>query len=88
MIIKLRTNGLAYCREGFSAFLFIILLFSSNSVLSAVFQQGPAPDGVVSVEAEDYNQNVAQGGQSWTAVSPSGFGQRGAGGAAERRSER
>ena len=78
MINKLRTNGLAFCRESFPAFLFIILLFSSNSVLSAVFQQGPAPDGVLSMEAEDYSQNVAQGGHAWTAVSPAGYSGSGA----------
>ena len=43
-----------------------------------VSQPGPLPDSLVSMEAENYSQNVSQGGYAWTAVNPAGYSGSGA----------
>jgi hypothetical protein len=43
-----------------------------------VFQPSPLPDSLVSMEAENYSQNVSQGGYAWTAVNPAGYSGSGA----------
>ena len=37
------------------------------------FTQSSGPNGLVEIEAEDYDANVSQGGHSWTPVYPLGF---------------
>jgi hypothetical protein len=40
---------------------------SGPTIPGGTFQQDTGADGIVSIEAENYNANVSQGGNSWTA---------------------
>jgi len=46
--------------------------FTNVAVGSVGFRQDPGPDGLVSIEAENFDANVSQGGHTWSATSPSG----------------
>ena len=58
--------------------LFLLLLGGVGAAGAGVYQQDPGANGIVSVEAEHFNNDVAQGGHSWVAVTPSGFSGTGA----------
>ncbi len=55
-----------------------LLLGDVGAAGAGVYQQDPGANGIVSVEAEHFNNDVAQGGRSWVAVTPSGFSGTGA----------
>jgi glucose/arabinose dehydrogenase len=46
--------------------------FTNVSVSGGAFQQDPGADGLLVMEAESFHGNVAQGGHTWDAVTPSG----------------
>ncbi|HZE98511.1 MAG TPA: PQQ-dependent sugar dehydrogenase [Planctomycetota bacterium] len=52
--------------------------FTNVSVTGGAFQQDPGADGLLVMEAEDFHGNVAQGGHTWDATSPSGYSGSGA----------
>ena len=61
-----------------SAFLICVLLMLlltgiRPAAAAGAIQQDSGADGLVSVEAENYDANVSQGGHSWTASYPSGY---------------
>ena len=45
---------------------------------NAPYQQDPGPDGVVSIEVENYDAMVSRGGHDWVPVYPSGYSGSGA----------
>jgi regulation of enolase protein 1 (concanavalin A-like superfamily) len=46
--------------------------FTNVSVSGGAFQQDPGADGLLVMEAENFQGNVAQGGHTWDATTPSG----------------
>ena len=58
--------------------LFMLLLGDVGAAGAGVYQQDTGANGIVSDEAEHFNNDVAQGGHSWVAVTPSGFSGTGA----------
>jgi hypothetical protein len=51
---------------------------SPAAAAPAAFQQDGGADGLVSIEAENFDANVSQGGKSWTAYAATGFSGTGA----------
>ncbi|MFH1882713.1 MAG: discoidin domain-containing protein [Planctomycetota bacterium] len=52
---------------------FVLVLILAGGVASAdPLQQDPGPDGIVSVEAVHYDNNISQGGVQWELVGPTG----------------
>jgi hypothetical protein len=50
--------------------LVLVLVLSGGSVFADPFQQDPGPDGIVSIEAENYDDNIERGGIQWEEVGP------------------
>jgi len=52
----------------------VLLLFSlaASATRAKPLNQDPGPDGIVSVEAEHFDNNVPQGGVQWELVGPTG----------------
>ena len=69
--------------------LFMLLLGDVGAAGAGVYQQDPGANGIVSVEAEHSDNDVAQGGHSWVAVTTwRVFWHRSHGGLAEQRDEK
>ncbi|UCC96658.1 MAG: discoidin domain-containing protein, partial [Phycisphaerales bacterium] len=59
------------CKTFTCLFSFILIfLLASGAAVATPLQQDPGPDGIVSVEAEHYDDNVEQGGVKWEEVGP------------------
>ena len=52
---------------------FVSLAFSAPALLATPLQQSADGQGLVSIEAENFDANVSQGGYAWTANSTSGY---------------
>jgi len=48
----------------------ILILVLTGSLAADPFQQDPGPDGIVSIEAENYDDNIERGGIRWEEVGP------------------
>jgi hypothetical protein len=46
--------------------------FANVSISGVGFRQDPGPDGIVSIEAENFDTRVDQGGHTWAATTPAG----------------
>ena len=51
------------CRK--VAFLILVLGFTAGLANAKPLNQDPGPDGIVSVEAENFDANVEVGGHNW-----------------------
>ncbi|MHC4681838.1 MAG: discoidin domain-containing protein [Planctomycetota bacterium] len=59
------------CKKFMCLFSFIfVLVLASGAAVADPLQQDPGPDGIVSVEAEHYDDNVELGGVKWEEVGP------------------
>jgi hypothetical protein len=59
------------CKKLIYLISFILVLGLATSAESAnPFGQDPGPDGIVSIEAENFDDNVPQGGNQWVLVGP------------------
>ncbi|MGD2093878.1 MAG: hypothetical protein PVH77_02615 [Phycisphaerales bacterium] len=54
----------------FLTFFILMISFAVNLANAKPLQQDSNPDGIVSVEAEHFDDNVAQGGNQWEQVGP------------------
>ena len=50
--------------------LVLVLVLSGGTAFADPFQQDPGPDGIVSMEAENYDDNIERGGIQWEEVGP------------------
>ncbi|MHC4540952.1 MAG: discoidin domain-containing protein [Planctomycetota bacterium] len=61
------------CKKYMSLFSFIlVLVLAGGAAVAEPLQQDPGPDGIVSVEAENYDANVEVGGHAWVLTGPTG----------------
>ncbi len=74
--VMARHSYLSTIRYIFGCILCFILI--SQSASADVFQQDSGTDGVVSIEAEDYDANVPAGTHTWDLVTPTGYAGSGA----------
>jgi hypothetical protein len=57
----------------------LVLALAGDVSASGPFQQDPGPDGIVSIEAENFDENTPQGAHTWDFItSPAGFSGTGA----------
>jgi len=61
-----------YNKSTFLASLFLVLGLIAGSADAQSLQQDPGPDGIVSVEAENFDANVENGGHAWVQTGPTG----------------
>ncbi len=60
-------------------FVFIILIISTTAFCGDAFQQDDGPQGIISIEAENYHDNTPKGNKRWEFVtSPGGYSGSGA----------
>jgi hypothetical protein len=66
--------------KGIFTALFCLLLpgLLPAQLIAAPYQQATGTDSLVSIEAEDFDANISQGGKSWTNSYPSGYSDTGA----------
>ena len=57
---------------------FISLLLCAPALFATPLQQSAGEQGLVSIEAENYDANVSQGGHSWTPNTTAGYSGAGA----------
>ncbi len=50
----------------------LVLILVAGVATAEPLQQDPGPDGIVSVEAENYDANVENGGHAWVLTGPTG----------------
>ena len=63
---KIRCGGLIYLIS------FVLVLVFGAWALAKPLQQDGGPEGIVSVEAENYDANVEQGANRWELTGPTG----------------
>ena len=61
-----------YRKLTFLACLFLVLGLIAGSADAQSLQQDPGPDGIVSVDAENFDANVENGGHAWEQTGPTG----------------
>jgi hypothetical protein len=61
-----------YSKIAFLASFFLVVGLSVGAVNADPLQQDPGPDGIVSVEAENYDANVEVGGHAWVLTGSTG----------------
>ncbi|MHC4230260.1 MAG: hypothetical protein ACYSW0_22740, partial [Planctomycetota bacterium] len=59
-----------YSKITYLACLFLVLGLIAGSAGAQSLQQDPGPDGIVSVEAENFDANVENGGHAWVQTGP------------------
>jgi len=59
-----------YSKLTFLTCLFLVLGLIAGSLNAQSIQQDPGPDGIVSVEAENFDANVENGGHAWVLTGP------------------
>ena len=60
------------CKKFMYLFSIIFVLAAGGTAVADPLQQDPGPDGIVSVEAENYDANVQNGGHAWVLTGPTG----------------
>ncbi|MHC4510505.1 MAG: discoidin domain-containing protein [Planctomycetota bacterium] len=61
------------CKKLVCLFSFILVFaLAGSAAVAEPLQQDPGPDGIVSVEAENYDANVEVGGHAWVLTGPTG----------------
>ncbi|MHC4569902.1 MAG: hypothetical protein ACYTE3_29625, partial [Planctomycetota bacterium] len=61
-----------YDKSTFLVSFVLVLGLIAGSLNAQALQQDPGPDGIVSVEAENFDANVAVGGHAWELTGPTG----------------
>jgi hypothetical protein len=61
-----------YKKIAYFAFIILVLSITAGFANAKPLNQNPGPDGIVSVEAEHYDNNVAVGGHQWELTGPAG----------------
>ncbi|UCE47370.1 MAG: hypothetical protein JSW47_17440, partial [Phycisphaerales bacterium] len=59
-----------YCKLTLLTSFFLALGLITGSANAQPLQQDPGPDGIVSVEAENYDANIENGGHAWVQTGP------------------